>query len=287
MKTSQFELALKASYIRFSLGVRRLVSGEDHPRVVRLLKDLATIYRIQGHHERAAATFAQAVAIARRNGRTTAANDVAMQQVVDGVRRFQNEVFPKERKLFERLAFGQHPEVLFITCSDSRIDTYHITQMEPGELFVLRNAGNIVPAWTGQTSTPAALSGGEEASIEFAINAIGIKHIIVCGHSHCGAMRGLLDPASLGKMPAVAAWLQHARETTDILTAKHAGLTGEALLQAAVEENVLVQLKHLACHPAVAAKLAAGSISLHGWVYELESGTVSYFDEESGSWRKL
>src|SRR6185503_1793507 len=148
-----------------------------------------------------------------------------VQQLVAGVHRFRHEVFRQQRELFERLAHGQEPQSLFITCSDSRIDPNLITHTSPGDLFVLRNAGNLIPAY-GTTS------GGEVATIEFAIMALGVRDIVVCGHSHCGAMKGVLNPASVAEMPAVAEWLKHAEATRRIIRAKYSQLADEALLDA-------------------------------------------------------
>src|SRR5688500_15887824 len=126
-----------------------------------------------------------------------------MQKLIEGFHHFQSSVFRSQRELFERLAAGQQPDALFITCSDSRINPNLITQTDPGDLFILRNAGNIVP--------PHGLpSNGEEATIEFAVVGLGIKDLIVCGHSHCGAMKGLLQPENLSEMPALVRWLSHA-----------------------------------------------------------------------------
>ena len=108
---------------------------------------------------------------------------MAIHQLVAGVHNFQGNVFQNQQELFSKLARGQSPETLFVTCSDSRIDPNLITQTEPGDLFVLRNAGNIVPAYSGT-------AGGEVATIEFAVTGLGVKQIVVCGHSHCGAIKG-------------------------------------------------------------------------------------------------
>jgi carbonic anhydrase len=198
-----------------------------------------------------------------------------MQKLVQGIHHFQSSIFSSQRELFERLADGQHPDALFITCSDSRILPNLITQTEPGELFILRNAGNIVPPY-------GAANGGEGATIEFAVAGLGVKDIIVCGHSHCGAMKGLMHPKSLHDMPAVAAWLSHAEATRRIVREKYGDRTGEALLTTVVEENVLVQLENLRTHPAVAVGLASATLKLHGWVYKIETGEVFAYDWERG-----
>ena len=145
-----------------------------------------------------------------------------VQQLVAGVHRFKHEVFREQRELFERLAEGQSPQTLFITCSDSRIDPNLITHTDPGDLFVLRNAGNIVPAY-------GATSGGEVATIEFAVTGLGVSDIVVCGHSHCGAMKGLLHPEYLTEMPAVVEFLHHAEATRRIVKSKYSQPARRAL----------------------------------------------------------
>lgn len=189
-----------------------------------------------------------------------------------GVVRFQNEVFPKKKDLFEKLATGQSPEALFITCSDSRIETAMITQTDPGELFICRNAGNIVPPHTNQT-------GGMTASIEFAVAALQVPHIVVCGHTECGAMKGAMSPESLGELPHVAEWLGFARAAVSIVKELGGELDDQARMQMLIEQNVVLQLQHLGTHPAVAARLAKGDLALHGWVYDIKTGLVSAWDE--------
>jgi carbonic anhydrase len=203
-----------------------------------------------------------------------------MQKLVQGIHHFQANIFRSQRELFERLADGQRPDALFITCSDSRINPNLITQTDPGELFILRNAGNIVPPY-------GAANGGEGATIEFAVAALGIKDIIVCGHSLCGAMKGLLHPDQLGDMPAVSAWLGHAEATRRIMKEKYRNLNNNDLLTATVEENVLVQLENLRTHPSVAAGLARGDLKLHGWVYKIQTGQVFAYDPARGQFAPL
>lgn len=203
-----------------------------------------------------------------------------MQKLVDGIHHFQANIFRPQQGFFERLADGQNPLALFITCSDSRLNPNLITQTEPGELFIVRNAGNIVPS---HQSAP----GGEEATIEFAIAGLGIKDIIICGHTRCGAMKGLLCPEELADMPAVRHWLSHAEATRRIIREKYGHLSGLPQLTAATQENVLVQLENLRTHPAVAAGLAKGELKLHGWVYKIETGEVFSFDPTVGQFVSL
>ena len=198
-----------------------------------------------------------------------------MQKLVDGIHQFQQNIFSSQRDLFERLANDQHPDALFITCSDSRINPNLITQTAPGELFILRNAGNIIPPH-------GAANGGEGATIEFAVAGLDVQDIIVCGHSHCGAIKGLLHPEALKDMPTVAAWLSHAEATRRIMREKYCDRMGAAQLTTAVEENVLVQLDNLRTHPTVAAGLARGKLKLHAWVYKIETGEVFAYDSERG-----
>ena len=153
------------------------------------------------------------------------------------------------------------------SCSDSRINPNLITQTEPGDLFILRNAGNIIPPH-------GAANGGEGATIEFAVAELGVKDVIVCGHSLCGAMKGLLHPEKLGHLPAVKAWLAHAEATRWIMMDKYQHLSSDALLTATVEENVLVQIENLRTHPCIASGLARGDLKLHAWVYKIETGQV-------------
>ena len=203
-----------------------------------------------------------------------------MQELVAGVHHFRSQVFRAQQELFERLAKGQEPETLFITCSDSRIDPTLITHTEPGDLFVLRNAGNIVPAFHGG-------GGGEAATIEFAVDGLKVRDIVVCGHSHCGAMKGLLHPEYVADMPTLAAWLKNAEATRRIVRSKYGHLDGARLLDAAIEENILVQIENLQTHPAVAAALASDRLKLHAWMYEIESGDVFAFDPENAQFRPL
>ncbi|WP_033926424.1 carbonic anhydrase [Sphingomonas sp. 35-24ZXX] len=188
-----------------------------------------------------------------------------------GVVRFQTEVFPEKQELFESLAKGQSPEALFITCSDSRIETAMITQTEPGELFICRNAGNIVPPHTQQT-------GGMTASIEFAVAALKVPHIVVCGHTECGAMKGAMNMAGLDGLPHVREWLGYSRAAVEVVNHIGADLDDAGKMNLLLQQNVILQLNHLKTHPSVAARMAAGELQLHGWVYDIRTGDVSAYD---------
>jgi carbonic anhydrase len=196
-----------------------------------------------------------------------------MKKLLEGLHRFQSGYFSSHKELFEQLAHGQHPRILFITCADSRIDPNLMTQAEVGELFVIRNAGNIIPPY-------GAANGGEGASIEYALDALGIEQIVVCGHSHCGAMKGLLNMNSLeDKMPLVHSWLKHAEATRRLVKENYSEfLEGEDLLEITIAENVLNQLDNLQTYPSVRSKQHQQKLSLHGWIYRIETGEVLAYD---------
>ncbi|MEV5259891.1 carbonic anhydrase [Streptomyces anulatus] len=187
-----------------------------------------------------------------------------MQDLTEGVARFQRDVYPAKAGLFAHLATTHHPSTLFISCSDARVVPELITQSEPGELFVIRTAGNLVPAYTPGPD-------GVTASIEYAVSVLGVSDIVMCGHSACGAMTALAEQHDLSGAPAIADWLRHA----DASRARIAGEPGAQEVDALVQENVLAQLANLATHPSVARALTAKSLTLHGWVYDIPSGTVT------------
>ncbi|MAY41505.1 MULTISPECIES: carbonic anhydrase [unclassified Neptuniibacter] len=195
-----------------------------------------------------------------------------MDKIIQGVLDFKKNVYPERKDLFGVLVDqGQSPEVLFITCSDSRIDPNLLTGSHPGDIFICRNAGNIIPPHMNQT-------GGMTASIEFAVAVLGVRHIIVCGHTDCGAVKGALDLESVKGLPHVKEWLGHCRSAMEIVRERN-DIAGDqpvptCHLDEAIEENVLQQVQHLRTHPVVAAKLATNKIEIHGWVYDIKSGTI-------------
>ncbi len=195
-----------------------------------------------------------------------------MPKFSDGVLRFQRDVFPMKKALFEALSLGQTPEALFVTCSDSRIETGMLTQCDPGDLFVCRNAGNIVPPYTGHT-------GGVTASVEFAAAVLEVPHIVVCGHTGCGAMAAALDESSVENLPHVREWLQFTRLAVANVKSRSEGKSPAELQEMLTDENVILQLEHLKTHPAVAERLARGEMRLHGWVYHIKTGGVRVYDE--------
>jgi carbonic anhydrase len=196
-----------------------------------------------------------------------------MDHLLSGMHQFHSQVFQREREFFDNLVAGQSPSALFVTCSDSRVDPNLITQTGPGELFVLRNAGNIVPPY-------GASNGGESATIEYAVAALSVRDIVICGHSRCGAISALLHPEKAKGLPLVTNWLNHAETTRRIVSENYSEATGDDLLEIAVQEHVLVQIENIQTHPAVAVKLQRGELTLHAWVYRLETGEILAYSHE-------
>jgi carbonic anhydrase len=190
-----------------------------------------------------------------------------MERIMHGVNEFKQQVFEKKQALFRELAREQHPKALFITCSDSRIDPALLTQSEPGELFVLRNAGNIIPPHG------SSMGIGQEATIDYAIHHLHIEHIIVCGHTCCGAMHALMATPENELSPPLRQWLSCAEAVRQIVR-NEPSPTMEEDVTRAVHVNVQVQMAHVATLPAVAAALARKKLELHGWVYCLATGEV-------------
>lgn len=203
-----------------------------------------------------------------------------MEKLIKGLHQFQSEIFGEYEGLFARLQEGQNPEALVITCSDSRINPHLITQSKPGDLFVLRNAGNIVAPFCGQDS-------GEWATIEYAVCVLGIRDIIICGHSNCGAMSGVLNPPSVDGLPSVSTWLEHSAPTRDLIRTNYAHLDESATHATAVQENVLLQVEHLRTHPMIEQALIDDRVNLHAWVYVFETAEVLAFNVSSGQYEPL
>jgi carbonic anhydrase len=205
-----------------------------------------------------------------------------LHKLVAGIHHFQSQIFQQQREFFKTLANGQRPQGLFITCSDSRINPNLITQTDPGELFILRNVGNIVPPFS-----PSTADGGAAAAIEFAVSALNVEYIVVCGHSYCGAMKGLLHPEAVAELPSVSGWLTNGESARRIVRQNYAELDDENQLNVLVQENVLVQLENLRTHPSVAVRLSRGDLRLFGWVYKLETGEVFAYHAEEGQFVSL
>lgn len=198
-----------------------------------------------------------------------------MKKLVRGLQEFKQSYVTEHQTLLEELSHGQKPRVLFISCSDSRVDPNLITQTDVGELFVIRNAGNIVPPY-------GAANGGEGGTIEYAIAALGIDQVVICGHSHCGAMKGLTKLNKLqAEMPLVYDWLQHAETTRRLVSENYPESQGEEQVEILVAENVLVQIDNLKTYPIVRSRLLQGKLQIYGWIYHIETGEVLAYDEKT------
>lgn len=203
-------------------------------------------------------------------------------KLIEGYRHFSEEIYPEHRELFDDLKCRQSPQVLFITCADSRVDPSLITQTDPGDLFICRNIGNIVPAY-------GEMLGGVSAVVEYAVAALDVRDIIVCGHTDCGAMKALQQPDAPARdaMPTVKSWLRNAHAALSVARAKHGDLPADQMMRALVRENVVLQIQHLRTHPSVAAGLASDRLRLHGWIYNIGAGTLSALDEAGKEWQPL
>lgn len=195
-----------------------------------------------------------------------------MRKLLEGIRDFQGRVFDGKRELFRQLANRQTPLAMFITCSDSRVVPDLITRTDPGDLFTLRNAGNLVPTFSDG-------GGGEAATIEYAIKALEIRDIVVCGHSQCGAMQALWNPRLEDDFPTVAAWVNKASAVRERVVQKYGELSPAERLDATIQENVLMQIENLRTHPVVQNAIDQGALRLHGWVYSIATGEMLAYDK--------
>lgn len=194
-----------------------------------------------------------------------------MEKLVKGFFKFREHVFKEKKALFNRLSSNQSPRALFITCSDSRVDPIMLTQTDPGELFILRNAGNMVPPY-------GSMTGSSTATIEYAMAVLKIPNIIVCGHTDCGVMRALLNPDDVNGLPALRAWVGQAEITRRLMQEHHVNCDDDECLNIATQENVRAQLDNLRTHPSVAVQLRKGEVKLHGWIYSISTGEVWVYD---------
>ena len=196
--------------------------------------------------------------------------DEVLEKLKDGIRRFRAGVYPDKAEHYRRaMREAQRPDALIVTCADSRVHPDTLTQALPGEIFVTRNVGNMVPAY-------GEMMGAVSAVLEYAVSALEVRHVVVCGHTDCGAMKALLDPASVANMPTVKQWMTNAYAALDLA----GGATDEELLRSVTEQNVLLQMRHVRTHPSVAAAIAEGRLSLSGWVYDIAEGQVRICEGE-------
>jgi len=197
-----------------------------------------------------------------------------MRKLLDGIVKFRREVRPKVRTRFAKLALGQAPDAMLIACSDSRVAPNVFASTDPGDLFVTRNVGNIVP--------PHGVDDGETAAVEYAVRVLDVDEIVVCGHSHCGAMGALAAGRASAKTPGFKGWLKHAEAARSVLKRSPALGRGLSLQDRLSQANVLAQLDHLLTFPSVKKEVAAGRLSLHGWWFDLDRAEVDAYEPDEG-----
>ncbi|HEY6096166.1 MAG TPA: carbonic anhydrase [Gallionellaceae bacterium] len=191
--------------------------------------------------------------------------------LLEGLRRFKEDYFPRYEEEYRKLVEdGQHPKTLFIGCSDSRVLPNLLLGSSPGEVFIVRNVGNIVPPFA-----PELGYHGTCASIEFAVLSLNVNDIVVCGHSHCGAIRALYNPPLAGSTH-LAKWLELAQDATLPVT------QSEEALRRTEQRSIILQLERLMGYPMVRERVEQGRLFLHGWHYTIEEGDVSVLDVPSG-----
>lgn len=202
-----------------------------------------------------------------------------MKKLVKGIVEFRQNVLPKYREKFAHLSLGQSPDTLFIACSDSRVAPNWFASTDPGDLFVIRNVGNLIPS-CGKDGL-SATDESEAAAIEFAVVNLKVRDIIVCGHSDCGAMHALLDGRDKITTPNLRAWLRHGKKSLAKLP-QNPGESRSVAVNLLSQLNVLQQLEHLRSYPAVHEGLASGQLKLHGWWFELSTASVHAYEEAEG-----
>lgn len=206
-----------------------------------------------------------------------------MDKLYKGIHKFRESYFAREEEFFKNLSHTQTPEVLFITCSDSRVDPNLITQSRPGELFIVRNVGNIIPPYNAIKDKNSVA-----AAIEFAVLVLKVKDIILCGHSGCGAMEALYrGKMGLENMPHLRDWLKIASPVKDTISLFFPDLSGESRQKAVETANILAQLKNIETYPFIAKALNNGIIHLHGWYYDIGTGAVYSYNPVNGAFEQI
>lgn len=206
-----------------------------------------------------------------------------MEKLYKGIHKFQKSYFKNKEDFFNRLSESQTPEVLFITCADSRVDPNLVTQSRPGELFILRNVGNIVPSYDAIKDKNSVA-----AALEFAALELKVRDIIVCGHSNCGAMKALYkSDEDFIAMPHLGDWLKIAKPVKEVVNAFYPEVRGESRYRITEEENILMQLGNIQTYPFVEEMLRKGALYLHGWYYDIGTGDIYSYNPNSGAFEKI
>jgi carbonic anhydrase len=208
-----------------------------------------------------------------------------MEKLISGIHRFRTQYWSENKELFRRLAeHGQAPEALFITCCDSRVIPTVITHGAPGDLFIVKNMGNFVPPYS-----ESVLDGtGVAAAVEYALEHLHVRDIIVCGHSDCGAMKALYKDRTLfAGTPHIAEWLRNGDRTLEVVSANYSGLSGGEMLAVTSEENVLVQMENLRTYPVVKKAAREGRLHVHAWFFEIGTAKMYAYNPEKGQYELL
>jgi carbonic anhydrase len=208
-----------------------------------------------------------------------------MEKLISGIHRFRTQYWSENKELFRRLAeHGQSPEALFITCCDSRVIPTVITHGAPGDLFIVKNMGNFVPPYS-----ETVLDGtGVAAAVEYAVEHLHVRDIIVCGHSDCGAMKALYKDRTLfAGTPHIAAWLRNGDRTLEVVSANYSGLSGGEMLAVTSEENVLVQMENLRTYPVVRKAAREGRLHVHAWFFEIGTAKMYAYNPDKGQYELL
>lgn len=197
-----------------------------------------------------------------------------MKNLVKGYLRFRNDVFPQLKDHYRLLADRQSPDALFITCADSRVVPNLILQTEPGDLFLARNVGNVVPP-TGE------MPGGISATVEYAVEVLKVRHVIICGHSDCGAVKAVLQRKDMSRLPITDKWLKYVEAAWQYRDPGDPAGDEKAQHTALIHANVIAQVNNLKTHPEVAAGMAKGTLQVHGWYYDIMSGAIEAYDQQT------
>lgn len=209
-----------------------------------------------------------------------------MKKLVKGILDFRQHVRPGYRETFARLALGQSPDTLFIACSDSRVAPNVFASTDPGDMFVIRNVGNLVPPCGGSHGLSSA-DESEAAAIEFAISNLGVSHIIVCGHSECGAMQALVHGRDHVCTPNLKAWLRHGEAALSALENDESRTESLSAHNRLSQLNVLQQIENLMSYPLIREKVNSGRLKIHGWWFNLAEAAVYCFDETQGKFAEI
>ncbi|HYK37101.1 carbonic anhydrase [Alloacidobacterium sp.] len=203
-----------------------------------------------------------------------------MKNLLKGYLQFRKDAFPQWKDHFKLLADRQAPDVLFITCADSRIVPSLILQAKPGDLFIARNVGNVVPPF-------GEMAGGNSATVEYAVEVLKVRHVIICGHSDCGAVKAVLQKKDVSRLPVTHQWLSYVEAAWQYRDPSDPMGDEQAQHTALIHANIVAQLHNLKTHPEVAAGLAKSTLQVHGWYYDIMTGAIEAYDQQTRKFAPL